>query len=127
MKTQGSFCVNLFVDNHQHTHFSNHAHIHDRQGENTLTPWVLFTVFALGPCEPLIPILMYPAARESYAVLFWVTFIFGSVTIATMLVIVVAAARGMHLIPIPALERYSHALAGGAICLCGIAIQFWGL
>lgn len=111
---------------HQHTHMSHHAHVHEKPGV-TLTPWVLFTVFVLGPCEPLIPILMYPAARDSYAALFWVTLMFGSVTIATMLAVVVAASRGIQFVPLQALERYTHALAGGAICLCGLAIQFLGL
>ena len=111
---------------HQHTHMSQHAHIHEKPG-TTLTPWVLFTVFVLGPCEPLIPILMYPAARDSYTALFWVTLTFGSVTIATMMTVVIAAARGIQFVPLHTLERYTHALAGGAICLCGLAIQFWGL
>ena len=112
---------------HRHTHLSRHAHVHDKPGEITLTPWVLFTVFVLGPCEPLIPILMYPAARDSYTAMFWVSLTFGSVTIATMLSIVIAAARGIQFVPLHALERYTHALAGGAICLCGLAIQFLGL
>ena len=30
----------------------------------SLTPWVLFTIFIFGPCEPLIPILMYPAVTQ---------------------------------------------------------------
>ncbi|HOD34406.1 MAG TPA: hypothetical protein PLR20_01590 [Syntrophales bacterium] len=29
------------------------------------TPWVLFTIFVLGPSEPLIPVLMFPAARNA--------------------------------------------------------------
>ncbi|MCK7525682.1 MAG: hypothetical protein MZV64_52785 [Ignavibacteriales bacterium] len=32
-----------------------------------ITPWVLFTIFVFGPCEPLIPLVMYPAARHSTA------------------------------------------------------------
>ena len=92
-----------------------------------MTPWVLFTIFVLGPCEPLIPILMYPAARGSLWGLLLVTAIFGGVTILTMLGIVMASMWGISLIPMKKVEPYTHALAGGSICLCGMAIQFLGL
>jgi ABC-type nickel/cobalt efflux system permease component RcnA len=111
---------------HSHPHDTEHAHLHGEERAN-ITPWILFTIFVLGPCEPLIPILMYPAAKQSLAGLFWVSVIFGSVTITTMLTIVLIASRGINLIPLGRLERYSHALAGAAIFLCGLAIQFLGL
>ena len=51
---------------HLHSHHEDHAHLHeDRPAARSLTPWVIFVIFVLGPCEPLIPLLMYPAARES--------------------------------------------------------------
>ncbi len=103
-----------------------HIHVHDEKTKN-ITPWVLFTIFVLGPCEPLIPILMYPAAKKSIAGLFLVTGIFGSITIITMLSIVIIASFGIKLIPLRRLERYTHALAGATICLSGMAIQFLGL
>ncbi len=111
---------------HKHTHTGQHAHPHDKNGKN-ITPWVLFTIFVLGPCEPLIPILMYPAAKKSIAGLLLVTGIFGSVTIFTMLGIVIFASLGINFVPLGRLERYTHALAGATICLCGVAIQFLGL
>ena len=67
---------------HSHFHFPGTRRMHELQhlsqhhperlaeaeasGRVQLTPWVLFIVFALGPCEPLIPILMYPAAAASW-------------------------------------------------------------
>jgi ABC-type nickel/cobalt efflux system permease component RcnA len=111
---------------HEHIHVDEHIHIH-RKGKANITPWILFTIFVLGPCEPLIPILMYPAAKNSVAGLFLVTGVFGSVTIATMLTIVTVSSFGIKLIPFGRLERYSHALAGATICLSGLAIQFLGL
>lgn len=111
---------------HKHTHTGQHAHPHDKNGKN-ITPWVLFTIFVLGPCEPLIPILMYPAAKKSIAGLLLVTGIFGSVTIFTMLGIVIFASLGINFVPLGRLERYSHALAGATICLSGAAIQFFSL
>ena len=112
---------------HEHTHKEGHVHVHEKEGARSLTPWVLFTIFVLGPCEPLIPLLMYPAAKSSPAGVALVAGIFGGVTIATMLSIVLLATAGISLVPTTRIERYSHALAGAAICLCGVAIQFLGL
>jgi sulfite exporter TauE/SafE len=112
---------------HMHTHTEEHAHVHTKEGKRNITPWVLFTIFVLGPCEPLIPILMYPAAKQSMAGLVGVTVIFGATTIMTMLTVVMVSSLGVRLLPLRRLERYTHALAGATILLCGVAIQFLGL
>ena len=109
---------------HEHSHTGKHSHVHE--GKN-ITPWILFTIFVLGPCEPLIPILMYPAAKSSITGLVMVTAAFGIVTIATMLGVVMVSAWGISFLPLGRLERYAHALAGATICLSGMAIQFLGL
>jgi len=115
------------IHSHSHTHKDNHVHLHGKEQGSNLTPWVLFTVFVLGPCEPLIPILMYPAVKESIFGLVWVTTVFGTTTILTMLTIVMILSRGVNLLPIGHLDRYVHAVAGLTIFLCGAAIQFFGL
>ena len=112
---------------HAHTHIEEHVHVHEQEGAINITPWVLFTIFVFGPCEPLIPILMYPAAKSSFFGLALVTGVFGTVTIMTMLGIVVISSLGIKFIPMGRLERYSHALAGATIFLSGMAIQFLGL
>jgi hypothetical protein len=56
-----------------------------------------------------------------------VTAVFGCVTILTMLGVVLVSSFGLNLLPMGKLERFSHALAGGSIFLCGVAIQFLGL
>jgi sulfite exporter TauE/SafE len=84
---------------------------------------VLFTIFVFGPCEPLIPILMYPAAAESAFGVAMVAGVFGAATILTMLATVLLLSFGLSRIPTRGLERYSHALAGLAIFLCGVAIH----
>lgn len=112
---------------HQHQHTEEHAHVHEKENSANITPWVLFTIFVLGPCEPLIPLLMYPAAKENLSGLLLVTLTFGAVTISTMMGIVWASSWGLNRIPMKTIEKYTHALAGGAICLCGLAIQFLGL
>jgi len=111
---------------HTHGHSVDHTHVHDARSGG-LTPWVLFTIFLFGPCEPLIPILMYPAAKGSIASVAAVASIFGVVTIATMLGMVLAAYYGLSRLHVGKLEQYSHALAGLTILLCGGAIKFLGL
>ena len=91
------------------------------------TPWVLFIIFFLGPCEPLIPLLMYPAAKHSLTGTALVAGIFGTVTVGTMLGVVIAGSYGFYMLPLQKMERHTHALAGGAILLSGLAIQFLGL
>ena len=74
---------------HEHIHQNGHVHPHSESESGNITPWVLFTIFVLGPCEPLIPLLMYPAAKENFIGLALVTGIFAAVTITTMLIIVI--------------------------------------
>lgn len=92
-----------------------------------LLPWILFIVFLFGPCEPLIPVLMFPAANISTMSILLVAGVFGLVTIATMMALVLFPLYGIQKIRIPALQTYGHALAGGLILLCGISVQFLGL
>lgn len=110
---------------HMHLHQTDHAHVHGSQ--ESMTPWVLFTIFVLGPCEPLIPLLMYPAAQSSLVGVLLVTLVFGAITITTMLTVVLLSVRGLSLLPERGLSRYMHVLAGGTILLSGLAIQFLGL
>jgi ABC-type nickel/cobalt efflux system permease component RcnA len=112
---------------HEHRHSDEHLHIHNKSSKKNITPWILFTIFLLGPCEPLIPLLMYPAAKEDFFGLVLVTSIFGLATILTMLIIVLISSYSINLIPTSKIERYMHAIAGATIFLSGLAIQFLGL
>jgi nickel/cobalt transporter (NicO) family protein len=117
-------------DLHEHAHShttSEHAHLHGADGKTNITPWILFTIFVFGPCEPLIPLVMYPAARRSLAGVVLVTAAFGLVTIATMLVIIAASSWGASFARLGKLEKYSHALAGLMIFVSGLAVQFLAL
>ncbi|MHC5179726.1 MAG: urease accessory protein UreH domain-containing protein [Planctomycetota bacterium] len=111
---------------HEHTHFVEHTHVHEQKNAN-LTPWILFTIFVFGPCEPLIPLLIYPAAQSSLWGIAIVTAVFAAVTIATMLTIVLLSIWGVSFIKFTRFERYIHAAAGAMICISGVAIQFFGL
>jgi len=116
----------LTSHSHTHSHLGGHAHVHEVKNKN-ITPWILFTIFIFGPCEPLIPVLMYPAAKNSISGLLLVTAVFGGVTILTMFSIVIVSSLGLSFAPLGRLERYTHALAGATICISGLAIQFLGL
>lgn len=116
---------------HEHSHlFFKHSHPHTEPHSHeapspkaNITPWILFTIFLFGPCEPLIPILMYPAAEGSLLHVAGVTAVFGVITIATMTAVVVAVHQGLGRIRLPRLARYGHALAGFVIIVCGAAIK----
>lgn len=110
---------------HEHTHQNKHVHVHEEK-KKQVTPWVLFIIFILGPCEPLIPLLMYPAAQNSTSGLILVTLVFGLVTLFTMLSVVLVSTFGINFLPLGKLERFTHAIAGAIIMLSGIGIQFLG-
>jgi len=110
---------------HQHTHHHKGEHLHAHK--KNITPWILFTIFLLGPCEPLIPFLMYPAANSSIGGVIFISSIFAITTVATMIVVVVAASFGITMIPFGKLEKYVHVIAGATILLSGIGIQFMGI
>jgi len=109
---------------HHHQHHGGHLHGH---GNRQLTPWVLFTIFLLGPCEPLIPMLMYASTNAGHSAALSVAGVFTVVTILTMVAIVVLALAGMNRLRLPHMERYAHVFAGVAVMACGLAIQFLGL
>lgn len=44
-----------------------------------------------------------------------------------MCLVVGLCSLGMERLPLAPLERYTHALAGTAILLCGLGMQFLGL
>ena len=111
---------------HEHGHFSGHSHIHLDNKKN-VTPWILFLIFVLGPCEPLIPIVMYPAAENNIHGVIIVSLLFSVVTIATMMSVVLAFRLGLSRINLRPLERYVNVIAGATILASGLAIQFLGL
>ncbi|MGQ1947932.1 urease accessory protein UreH domain-containing protein [Geofilum sp. OHC36d9] len=111
-------------------HWRKQRNIHRPDGltrEKTVTPWVLFIIFVLGPCEVLIPVLMYPAANESMSTLLTVAGVFGVTTLATMLAAVFILSYGLSLVAVKPLEKFSHTIAGLVIFLSGIAIQLLGV
>ncbi len=118
--------LNEGVHSHEHDHLNEHTHIHESDVVKT-TPWILFLIFVFGPCEPLIPVLMYPAAENNISGTITVSLLFSVVTIATMMSIVLAFKVGLSRINLKPVEKYSHLIAGAMIFFSGMAIQFLGL
>jgi ABC-type nickel/cobalt efflux system permease component RcnA len=111
---------------HEHGHSNGHAHPHV-ESRKPLTPWVLFIIFVLGPCEPLIPLVMLPAAGSDRAGVALVCAAFAAVTIGTMMAIVMASRIGLRFIRPRLSFHHMNALAGATICASGLAIRFLGL
>lgn len=111
---------------HLHTH-GDDTHEHAHTDRSRATFWALFTVFVLGPCEPLIPLFVLPASRGRWGTAAVTAGVFSAVTIATMLALVSFALAGVRHLPLASLERWSHALAGGVIACSGLAVILLGL
>jgi ABC-type nickel/cobalt efflux system permease component RcnA len=134
---------------HRHTDGTVHAHPHqhDEQPQREQTPthadlsheepdhvtahrrtvWALFIVFALGPCEPLIPLLMIPASEHSVWGVVLVAGVFGGVTVVTMSMMVALGLLGLKSLRFKSLERYVHAMAGLTLFVSGVLIQLLGI
>ena len=126
--SHGHFHADGSLHDHEHHHVEgDHRHLHEGPDKATVTVWALFIIFVLGPCEPLIPLLMVPAAEHSMWGVAFVSLVFGSVTITTMVVMTLLLNAGLRLLPLAWMERYVHALAGSVIALSGAAIVFLGL
>jgi ABC-type nickel/cobalt efflux system permease component RcnA len=114
---------------HQHTHHAEHGHLHDAdagfEAKSVLkgaTAWSIFIIFVLGPCEPLIPLLMYPAASGQPVGIAIVVAVFALTTVTTMTTLVIIGRAGLQRLPAGHWERWSHAAAGAIIAACGVAI-----
>jgi nickel/cobalt transporter (NicO) family protein len=111
---------------HVHTHGAGHHH-HPTPRKPDTSFWVLFTIFILGPCEPLIPLFVVPASRGRWDLALATGLVFGIVTIGAMLAAVAVGLAGIKRVPFGRLERWSHAMAGSVIAASGLAILFLGL
>lgn len=126
--TPHSHSINGEKVTHDHHHGQEtqlHHKAHPKKNLNTI--WGLFILFVLGPCEPLIPLLMFPAATQNNGAFIGVTLIFALTTILTMMGLTLIGVKGLHFIRFDGLEKYTHALAGTAITLCGILILTLGI
>jgi sulfite exporter TauE/SafE len=91
-----------------------------------VTPWVMFFIFAMGPSEPMIPLLSYPAAQHSLLGITSLIIVYIAATVATMVLMVILGLYGIALFKTTKAERYVHALGGLTILVCGIGMVFLG-
>ena len=115
------------VHEHEHDHRRDHAHVHKNGVQNSITPWAMFIIFVLGPCEALIPLFMYPAAKTSAGLVIAVAIVFSVFTLATMMACVAVTSIGLERFRLPTTGRYAQAVAGASIAVCGAMISFLGL
>jgi threonine/homoserine/homoserine lactone efflux protein len=79
----------------------------------------MFIIFLLGPCEPMIPLLYFPAAQQHWGNMLLLIIIYAVCTIATMLVLVLAGYYGISIAATRKAEKYMHVLGGLTILICG--------
>lgn len=124
--------------NRRHKHFDRdeegslyvYEHRHGQavlpQERHTVTPWVMFLIFLLGPCEPMIPLLFMPAAKASWAAMALIVSVYTTITLLTMVGMVLAGYFGLAFLKTEKLERYMHPLGGLTIFICGLGIVALG-
>lgn len=100
-------------------------HISNKKKSNIV--WGLFILFVLGPCEPLIPILMYPASTLNVFALVSVTAVFAVSTISMMMVLTLLGLKGLNFVKLKSIEKYGETLAGLAITVCGVLMITLGI
>jgi len=112
---------------HVHLHTGgSRPHVHDPAAHRPAGTafWWLFAIFVLGPCEPLIPLLVLPASRGRWDWMLGTALVFGIVTVTTMTGLTLLGTAGLRPLRAAWLERWSHTLAGGVITASGLAILF---
>lgn len=117
---------------HSHTHHPEAREHHGTTPDHSRpvirsSTWLLFLIFAFGPCEPLIAFSFPLGLEQDWSQLASIALVFSLVTLATMTGLVLLAHKGLARVHIPGLERYVHVLAGLAILASGGAIVWLGL
>lgn len=113
----------IIHDHHDLENVKDHMSVNSKKN----VVWALFILFVLGPCEPLIPLLMYPAATLNTIALISVTLVFSISTISVMLALTLIGIKGLDFIKFKYLEKYGETLAGLAITVCGILMITLGI
>lgn len=107
-------------------HLTEHAADNPDNDVTKLTPWILFLIFVFGPCEVLIPLLIFPASQYNGLGIALVSIIFGMATILTMLFMVFIGRKGVSFIQFKNGDRLFHLIAGMVILILGIGMKFLG-
>lgn len=120
---------------HIHTRHGDHMHLHESPDNHLLSEknrpfgWIMFVIFILGPCEPLIPLFIYPAATtsdtmEQTIAIASVVIAFSVATVLVMTLSVFVIQSGIRIKTYTTLNRFGHAIGGLTILVCGISVKF---
>lgn len=130
-------CYQLYTEK-MHKHFDmdadgslyvyDHKHGGAVSPENRfkVTPWVMFLIFVLGPCEPMIPLLYFPAAQNSWEGMLLLILVYTICTITVMLFLVLLGYYGIAFFATNKLERFVHVLGGITLFICGAGMLWMG-
>lgn len=112
---------------HRHTydHLQNeHRHIHS---PSRWPSWIIFIVFVLGPCEPLIALMLMPMNSSVKIMPLLMLAIYSFITLLTMLSAVLLCYWGIGMGFTGKYERYVHVFSGGIISISAVGMLFLGL
>ncbi len=116
----GLALIALSVRRRQRNDAGNHAARKSHLDQSLVAS--LFVVFVLGPCEALIPLLMFPAATANVNAIVAVTLVFCVATVLTMLMCVAGTLSAVPKRTTHQLSGYAGHLTGTAIALCAVAM-----
>ncbi|MFL9831123.1 hypothetical protein ABS764_09710 [Flavobacterium sp. ST-87] len=91
-----------------------------------VTPWVMFFIFASGPSEPMIPLIIYPAIDYSLTEVGILIVVYTLATILTMLSMVLIGFFGANSINYKGFEKFIELISGSIILVCGIGMIWLG-
>ncbi len=103
-----------------------HGQVVAQKDRHAVTPWVMFVIFLLGPCEPMIPLLYFPAANSAWYTMALLVALYTICTLFTMVLFVLMGLYGVRFLKAGKLERYVHVLGGVSLLICGAGMGFIG-
>lgn len=132
------YAIYNFRKNKIHKHFDISAegeiYVLEHQHGQTVAPnqrykvttWVLFFIFASGPSEPMIPLIIYPSIEYSLSEVGVLIVIYTLSTVLTMLTMVLVGFYGANSINYKGFEKYIEIISGSIILICGFGMVCLG-
>lgn len=115
-----------YEDGSMYVYEHKHGQAVQSNERHKVTPWVMFIIFLLGPCEPMIPLLYFPAAQHSWHGMLLLIIVYTTFTLLTMICMVILGFYSISFFKIDKLEKYMHALGGLTLFICGAGMVFMG-
>ena len=116
----------MYEDGAMYVYEHTHGQAVTVKERHKVTPWVMFIIFLLGPCEPMIPLLYFPAAQNSWWGMMILIIVYTLCTLVTMILMVILGYFGIAFIKTEKWERHIHAIGGLTIFICGTGMIFMG-